>query len=331
MDDGSQHNISSVLNIEATTDLGMYLGMPTLMSRVTRDTFGHICEKIDRKLAGWKTKYLSLAGRITLAKSTLTTMANYSMQSAKLPRSVCDDVDKRVCRFLWGGTEEKRAIHLISWETLQKPQGQGGLAIPSSRQANVAFMTKLGWRLLVEPNALWARVLRAKYCRGRCDIDMFSPKPGMSNVWNGITENAKLLCEGAQVAVNDGKTTLFWDHKWATNSTLSYLATQPIPDEILGATVNEMWDPNLGWRWEIFADYLPQNILKIIQSFEVRVSEEQGDLLYWHHGKQGKFTIRSSLCLMQNISDAIDDECWKLVWSAPRPTTYSCFLVDGLP
>lgn len=56
----------------------------------------------------------------------------------------------------------------------------------SARQANSAFLTKLGWRILTEPNALWARVLRAKYCKGRCDVDMFEPKIGMSNVWNGI-------------------------------------------------------------------------------------------------------------------------------------------------
>lgn len=307
-------------------DLGMYLGMPTTTSRVTRETFAHICEKIDRKLAGWKTKYLSLAGRITLAKSTLTTMANYSMQSAKLPRTVCDDVDKRVRRFLWGGTEEKRAIHLISWEAFRKPQKQGGLAIPSARQANAAFMTKLGWRILVEPNALWARVLRAKYCSGRCDIDMFLPKPGMSNVWRGVTENAKFLCEGSQVAVNIGKTTLFWDHKWATNSTLSFLATQPIPTDLLGATVNEMWDSVQGWRWEKFVDYLPQDVIKIIQSFELSDSEEHGDLIYWQQDKQGKFTIRSSLCLMQNVSDAIDDNYWELIWSAPVQQRVRAFL-----
>lgn len=61
--------------MEATTDLGMYLGMPTLTSRVTKDTFRHLCEKIDRRLSGWKMKYLSLARRLTLAKATLSTMA----------------------------------------------------------------------------------------------------------------------------------------------------------------------------------------------------------------------------------------------------------------
>lgn len=71
----------------------------------------------------------------------------------------------------------------------------------SAGQSNTAFLTKLGWRVLTEPNKLWSRVLRAKYCKGRCDIDMFEPKQNMSNVWQGITESAKLVCEGSRTAV----------------------------------------------------------------------------------------------------------------------------------
>lgn len=42
-----QTEIGESLGMEITSDLGMYLGMPTLTSRVTKDTFGHLCEKID--------------------------------------------------------------------------------------------------------------------------------------------------------------------------------------------------------------------------------------------------------------------------------------------
>lgn len=41
-----------------------------------------------------------------------------------------------------GGNEDKRTMHLISWETLQKPRDQGGVGFRSARQANAAFMTK---------------------------------------------------------------------------------------------------------------------------------------------------------------------------------------------
>lgn len=84
-----QTEICMALEMESTTDLGMYLGMPTLTSWVTKETFSHLCEKIDWSLAGWKTKYISLSGHITLAKSNMFAIANYSMQMAKIPR-ICE-------------------------------------------------------------------------------------------------------------------------------------------------------------------------------------------------------------------------------------------------
>lgn len=81
-----QTKICEALRIAATDELCTYLGMPTFTRRVTRETFNHICEILDRRLAGWKTKYLSLAGRMTLATSTISTLAYYSMQTAKIPQ-----------------------------------------------------------------------------------------------------------------------------------------------------------------------------------------------------------------------------------------------------
>lgn len=73
-------------------------------------------------------------------------------------------------------------------------------------------------------------------------MDMFRPKANMSNVWKGITDNANTLWNGARVAVNNGSTTLFWDHKLTSNYTLRELAIHDIPLELEGATVAKLWD-----------------------------------------------------------------------------------------
>lgn len=310
-----QISICSDLGIEATTDLGLYLGMPTMTSRVTRETFGYLCEKIDRRLEGWKTKYLSLAGRVTLAKSTITTMASYAMQTAKIPRIICDDIDKRTRRFIWGGTEDHRRVHLLSWEQLQKPRDQGGLGVRSARQANSAFLTKLGWRVLTEPNSLWSRVLRAKYCKGRCDIDMFESKQNMSNVWRGITENTKHLCDGAQVAVGNGCKTLFWDHRWVSKKPLREYALHSIPDALNGATVEEMWNKETySWKWSCLADLLPPNIIKEIDAYELKDDPNMGDLCYWGGSTNGKFSIKSAMQLIRRDDIEPIDKKWEAVW-----------------
>ncbi|KAL2902408.1 hypothetical protein RDABS01_027490 [Bienertia sinuspersici] len=321
-----QHEICNELNISQTEDLGFYLGMPALHTRVTKATFAHLCEKVDRKLVGWKSKFLSLAGRATLAQSTLSTMALYSMQTAKVPKSICDEIDKKTRRFIWGGDEDHRKIHLISWETMQKPKDQGGLGMKSMRQANAAFLTKLGWRILSEPTTLWSRVVRNKYCNGRCDVDMFKTTSNCSNLWRGVVENAKYIQKGTQTAIGNGTTTLFWDHKWATDQTLSELAIKDVPLNLLGATVAEMWDSNLGWKWDLFAEYLPISILKKIQACEIIQEASCEDTLYWSASHSGRFTIKSALKLIKQPQDNAPDPHWKVIWSANAQNRVKFFL-----
>lgn len=91
---------------------------------------------------------------------------------------------------------KKKAVSLVSWDTVTKPKKEGGLGLRSMRQTNVVFMAKWGWKLLTEPNTLWARVLRHKYCSGRCDMDMFACKPNSSNVWKGIVDGIPILKKG---------------------------------------------------------------------------------------------------------------------------------------
>lgn len=178
----------------------------------------------------------------------------------------------------------------------------------------------------MEPNTLWSRVLRSKYCQGRCDIDMFVPKKSMSNVWRVITDNARLLCEGMKMAVGNGSQTLFWDHKWVTDQPLNDLVTHPLPMKLAGATVEEMWEPENGWRWEVFSPFLDADTLKLIQSYELKVDTDMGDLVYWKDGEKGKFSIKSALRIMRHETDVVDDTCWEAVWRAPVQQRVCAFL-----
>ena len=75
------------------------------------------------RLNGWKSRCLSLAGRVTLAKSALASMPSYVMQTVELPNSVCSRID-RICRnFIWGSNESNRKVHLINWNKICSPKG----------------------------------------------------------------------------------------------------------------------------------------------------------------------------------------------------------------
>lgn len=85
MKDWLQSSIGNTLGFQLTDDLGKYLGVPLFHSRVTKSTFQFVVDKVQKKLNSYDAKLLSLAGRVTLVKSTLLAISGYFMQLAMIP------------------------------------------------------------------------------------------------------------------------------------------------------------------------------------------------------------------------------------------------------
>ncbi|KAL2929247.1 hypothetical protein RDABS01_034658 [Bienertia sinuspersici] len=115
--------------------------------------------------------------------------------------------------------------------------------------------------------------------------------------------------------IGDGQTTLFWDHKWVENYPLIDVTIKEVPQNILGATVAEMWNDELGWKWDTFAEYLPLNILRKIQSFEL---SNTGCLetFYWNASPGGTFTVESAVRIIRGEENESNDKHWSIIWSA---------------
>ena len=200
--------ICTSLDIERTSDLGKYLGVPTINGKVTRVTFHEMLHRADKRLAGWETKCLSMAGRATLISSTISAIPAHVMQPTWVPRSICDELDRKTRRFLWGGTPGERKTHLVAWDVITKPKENGGPGLWSMHQLNSALMMKLAWKLRTDSDGLWAQVLMRKYCNG-VDVLPRSVRSDASNTWNGIMENKDALQQNIGHAIGDGMRTFF--------------------------------------------------------------------------------------------------------------------------
>ncbi|KAF7812710.1 RNA-directed DNA polymerase [Senna tora] len=160
-----RQQVLSLTNFGATQDIGKYLGMPILHNRVTRHTFNFLVDKVRNCLAGWKRNCLSLAGRVTLAKSVISAVPYYAMQSTRIPKVTCSKIEKLQRNFVWGHLDNVRKPHPISWKTVCSPKESGGLGIKRLTLMNNAFIMKMGWKLKTEDNNLCVKVLRGKYGR----------------------------------------------------------------------------------------------------------------------------------------------------------------------
>lgn len=142
------------------------------------------------------------------------------MQTARLPLRLCENIDKRIRQFIWGGSENKRACSLVRWSKVTHPNKKGELGIRSTRSMNRAFMAKLGWRIMKEDNSLWANIFVNKYMGGERDVDKIRKREGASNAWKGIVEGAHTLRHGWKKFPRNEINTIFWLDSWLTDEPL---------------------------------------------------------------------------------------------------------------
>ncbi|GMI75341.1 hypothetical protein like AT3G24255 [Hibiscus trionum] len=95
-----QTDISNFFGYQRVECLGKYLSVPVLHARSKCSDYNFILDKIKEKLNGWASRTLTVAGRVTLAKSALAAIPIYFMQTFLLPKKVCSDIETIVQKFI---------------------------------------------------------------------------------------------------------------------------------------------------------------------------------------------------------------------------------------
>ncbi|RYR04937.1 hypothetical protein Ahy_B06g084751 [Arachis hypogaea] len=122
---GEKEAICKKCNYQEKSCLGRYLGAMLTNHRRGKDKFKNVVERMQSKLKGWKMNCLSLAGRITLTKSVLSPMTNFEMQHSKLPKGLCNELERMQRSFIWGEGPDQKKIYHLNWNTLCQPKLQG--------------------------------------------------------------------------------------------------------------------------------------------------------------------------------------------------------------
>lgn len=204
-------SIVTQTGITKVEDLGKYLGIPAIHGRLRKDTYTGLIERTQTRLAGWKAKTLSLAGRKILAKAVLSSIPYYTMQSTLLPKGVTRKIEQLIRSFLWDSSPDSKKSHLVNCDVITKSLDNGGLGFRKLDAMNEAFHNKLGWRILQDENSLWVQVLKSKYAFSANDCSSWHSKSNMSNVWKGILKTVPNLLQSVKKIVRNGHSTQFWN------------------------------------------------------------------------------------------------------------------------
>ena len=238
----------------------VYLGLPLGVPNKVVYGWDGVEEKMRRRLALWKSQYISTGGRITLIKSTMVSMPVYQMSLFQMPISVARRLEKLQRDFLWGGSHMERKAHLVKWEVVCGDKENGGLGIRKFALMNKALLGKWTWRFASDKEALWKQVLVAKY--GQEDHDWRTKKVVGAcgvGVWKEILKEVGWCWDKMVFNVGKGNKIRFLTDMWCGDSALF----QRFPHLYIlaahrNALVEDMRDQNAGegsWNLRFIRDF----------------------------------------------------------------------------
>lgn len=120
--ESTKTRLRSILNIHNDGGCGKYLGLPEVVGRKKKEIFDFILEKIKNRTRGWSNKYLSEAGKEILLKTIAAAIPVYPMNVFKLPRGVCEEIEKLFAEYWWSKGTGRRSMHWLSWERVSIPK-----------------------------------------------------------------------------------------------------------------------------------------------------------------------------------------------------------------
>ncbi|GAU16627.1 hypothetical protein TSUD_325750 [Trifolium subterraneum] len=182
--------------------------------------------RLKNRLSGWKSRFLSFGGRLTLLKSVLTSLLVYALSIFKAPSGTISAIESLLIKFFWGGSEDSRKTSWINWKTISLRKEYGGLGVRKLREFNLALLGKWCWRMLVDREGLWFRVLATRY-----EVERGRLRDGGrrgSSWWREITHirdggggiEGRWFGEYISKKVGDGSDTYFWTDPWVDGTPL---------------------------------------------------------------------------------------------------------------
>jgi hypothetical protein len=209
-----QARVANALNCKQGSFPFTYLGFPIADRQLSISDWEGLVGKVGHRVDPWQGRFMSLAARLTLINSSLSSLTLYAMGLFLLADGIHASFDKILARFFWEGISDKRSYHWVNWPEVCRPKDQGGLGIINSRLFNAALMIKWIWRIFYpdEHNNLWFKLLRAKYMN--VDNIFARNSQGGSQFWRSIHKIKHLFKLGAKFLPGSGERIFFWTDWW---------------------------------------------------------------------------------------------------------------------
>lgn len=132
---------------------------------------------------------------------------------------------------------------------------------------------------------------------------------------------------GVRWIVGNGSAVRFWDDIWLPSRTiLQNVAIAEIPEELRNVSVADMSTIEGGWRFDLFSEYLPQQIVPEINACIAATFDQTVDRPIWSLTTNGIFTASSAYSMLSDHDVHGSNRLWCQVWSWNGPQRVLCLI-----
>lgn len=178
-----------------------YLGLPLTLTRTRIVHLQFVLDRIRARLAGWKGKLMTIAGRRVLVRAVLSAVPTFALTVLRMPKKFFKEIDKVRRRFLWAQEEELSGGKCkVNWSKVCSPMDKGGLGIIDLERFGTALRQRWLWLTWKHPERPW--------------VGMEVP----------CSEADKVFFSAAtSVTIGNGRTASFWTCSWLLMGALRVL------------------------------------------------------------------------------------------------------------
>lgn len=335
VDNVDLNRLASILSCEPASLPCTYLGLPPGANMRISRFWKPIIDKFHSRLSVWKAKLLSFGGRLTLAKSVLSSLPLYFFSLFKAPMKVIHELEAIRRKFIWGGCGNVKKINWIAWDVLIRPKHMGGLGIGCLKEMNIALLSKWLWRLKIQQKSFWFSCISSIHKIQHIDGKPLALK-SIHGTWLPITEIEKDLT-GWNISlknlftrkVGNGDNTHFWKDIWYSDIALkeafprlySIEANKNclIVDRLFGSHGN-CWN----WKRNIKEGVESNELVRLNNSMIDYPLTDKPDTWVWNHSNSGCFSVQSLRAII--AKERWNGDTFKFKWCRTVPLKINCFV-----
>jgi hypothetical protein len=132
---GMEDEYSAVFGCQSGSCPFKYLGIPMHYRKSSNKDWKMVEKRIEKRLSGWKGKYLLVGGQLVLINSVLMSLVMFMMSFFEVSRGVLKKIDFYRSRFYWQSDDHKKKYMLAKWRIICQPIDLGGLGIQNMRES----------------------------------------------------------------------------------------------------------------------------------------------------------------------------------------------------